>query len=101
MKLLAKTWNGRNIRAESLIKAKGTVATCQYGKRHCAMYGAVIIGNIDQDYTKELIKVKWDEMTWKDREEETVSWSKVCLTTDRKNRACTKPKKIQLAYMNA
>ena len=57
----------------------------------------VSIGKIDPDYDKELIMVTWIDTHWKNTKEQ-VSWSKICLNSDKKHRGCKKRKRLQMAY---
>ena len=58
MRILSVFWYQRNIQAETLINAKQKEVPCEYGPHNRPMYGIVIIGEIDPDYSKELIIVR-------------------------------------------
>ena len=98
MRILSVIFHRRNIRAEALINTMGEVVPYAYGPHDRQSYGMIIIGKIGSDYRKELIMVTWKEEHWKNTEEH-ISWSKLCLTSDRKNRACKKRKRMHMAYM--
>ena len=95
--LLSIIWNHRNITAEKLINAKGKWVPCAYGPHTTPLYAQVCIGQINPDYNKEIITVKWEKRKCWGTRIEQVPWSNLCLSSDKKQRACKNSRRIQLA----